>query len=174
MQTSSRSGFRTLVLMRHAKADGPAADDHARWLVSRGTADAADAGTWLAAQGLVPDRALVSSAARTVATWEAVAGAAGYHLTPDLDDGMYAAGPESALDLVRLTDDAVGTLLVIGHNPTIAYLAQTLEGGDGDTEATAAMAAGYPTSALAVLEVDGPWSDLDLGGARLVAFHAPG
>jgi phosphohistidine phosphatase len=86
-------------------------------------------------------------------------------------ESLYSAGPESALDLVKETSDEVGSLVVIGHNPTIAYLAQLLDDGEGDEEAGRDMAVGFPTGALAVFEVSGSWSDLELASARLVAFH---
>jgi phosphohistidine phosphatase len=35
------------------------------------------------------------------------------------------------------------------------------------------MTAGFPTSALAVFEYDGKWSDLEPATARLTAFHSP-
>ena len=59
--------------MRHAKAEPFGNDDHGRQLTDRGRRDAIEAGVWLAQHDLVPDHALVSSAARTVATWEGVA-----------------------------------------------------------------------------------------------------
>ena len=59
--------------MRHAKAEPFAETDHERVLTERGRRDAVEAGLHLAATGVVPDYAVVSSAARTVATWEAVA-----------------------------------------------------------------------------------------------------
>jgi phosphohistidine phosphatase len=65
------------------------------------------------------------------------------------------------------------TLLVIGHNPTIAVVAQLLDDGEGDQEAGQRMMEGYPTSALAVFEYDGEWSDLEPASARLSAFHSP-
>jgi len=62
-------------------------------------------------------------------------------------------------------------LVVVGHNPTIAYLAQLLDDGSGDDDAGREMAVGFPTGALAVFEVTGSWAELDLASARLVAFH---
>jgi phosphohistidine phosphatase len=86
-------------------------------------------------------------------------------------EGLYAASPETALDLVRETPDDVSALVVVGHNPTIAYLAQLLDDGSGDEDAGREMAIGFPTGALAVFQVDVPWADLELASARLVAFH---
>ncbi len=163
---------RTLVVMRHAKAETDGPTDAERRLAGRGEAEARAAGVWLAARGLQPESALVSAAVRTRQTWDAVAEGAGWDADlATYDESLYAAGPESALDLVRQVEDDVRTLVVIGHNPTMATLAQLLDDGEGDPEASAAMLGGYPTSAMTVLEVDGPWSDLDEAGGRVVAFH---
>jgi phosphohistidine phosphatase len=89
-------------------------------------------------------------------------------------EGLYSAGPETALDLVRETDDAVTALVVVGHNPTMAYLAQLLDDGTGDEEAGRQMATGFPAGALARFAVTGTWIELDLASARLVGFHVGG
>ena len=163
---------RRLVVMRHAKAEQLGTTDAARELAPNGQRAAAAAGAWLAAYGLVPDHALVSSSTRTRQTWEAVAKGASWDLEPNLDEGLYAAGPESALDLIRLVPADARTVVVIGHNPTMGQLAQMLEDGEGDADAGNQMALGFPTNAVAVFEYDGAWADLGATGARLVAFHA--
>jgi phosphohistidine phosphatase len=157
--------------MRHAKAEHDGPTDFERPLADRGHRDAAEAGAWLAAAGFEPDHALVSAALRTRETWADVAAGADWELEPDFDRGFYAAGPETALDLVRSVPDDVHRLVLIGHNPTMAVLAQMIDDGDGDDDLVSAMASGYPTSAVAVFEYDGSWADLDQGTARLVAFH---
>ena len=83
---------------------------------------------------------------------------------------LAAAGPNRRE--TRPLVNVVTSLLVIGHNPTMAYLAQLLDDGSGDEEAHREMAVGFPTSALAVFEVTQSWASLDLASARLVAFHA--
>jgi phosphohistidine phosphatase len=162
---------RVLVVMRHAKAEQDGPSDFERRLARRGIADARAAGEWLAAQDVAPDHALVSAAVRTAETWTAVAEGAGWDLEASYDRGLYAAGPETALDLVREAPSGARCLVVIGHNPTIAYLAQLLDDGEGDDAAAAAMTAGYPTGALAVFSYDGEWAALDPGAATLVGFH---
>jgi phosphohistidine phosphatase len=171
VQPQPSTTSRLMALMRHSKAgqDGPT--DFDRPLAARGHRDAAEAGAWLAAEGFEPDHALVSAAVRARETWASVARGGDWDLEPDLDRGLYAADPESALDLIRLVDDDVRRLLVIGHNPTMAVLAQLLDDGDGDEDLANEMAAGYPTSAVAVFEYDGSWADLDQGTARLIGFH---
>jgi phosphohistidine phosphatase len=163
---------RTLVVMRHSKAEQHGATDFERRLADRGEADARAAGAWLAAQGIEPDLALVSAAVRTHQTWEGVAAGAGWD--EDLasyDESLYAAGPETALDLLREVEDDITTLVVVGHNPTMAYLAQLLDDGEGDEDASAELVGGYPTSAMTVFTVEGDWKDLDEAGAQVVAHH---
>ena len=157
--------------MRHAKAEQSAPSDYERQLSDRGMADAAAAGTWLAARDVVPDQALVSAAVRTQQTWEAVADGAGWDLEGTLDEALYEAGPETALDLVRQTEGHVRTLVVVGHNPTMASLAALLDNGDGDEDAGIEMTLGFPTSGMAVFTYEGDWDDLDEASATLVSFQ---
>ena len=158
-----------LVVVRHAKAEQVGATDFERVLTDRGRADAAATGRWLAEAGVRPDRALVSSAPRAAQTWQSMAEGAGWSLGADLDPGLYSAGPDTALDLVRELDEGTDSAVIVGHNPTMAVLAQLLDDSEGDVEAGNAMAAGFPTSAAAVFEVDGEWADLQ--SARLTGFH---
>jgi phosphohistidine phosphatase len=165
------AGSRLLAVMRHAKAEPAGPTDYDRPLAARGDRDARNAGAWLSEVGFEPEYALVSAALRTRETWAAVTHGAGWDLDPDYDRGLYAAGPETALDMVRGIDDDVRRLLVIGHNPTMALLAQLLDDGDAEPELSDELFAGYPTSAVAVFAYDGSWADLAEGSARLVAFH---
>lgn len=158
--------------MRHATAEQTAPTDAARALTTRGRTEAEQAGRWLREQHVVPEHALVSGAARTGQTWQEVAAAAAWTLEPEHDDALYAAGPETALDLVRAVPAQVRTLLVLGHNPTIAYLAQLLSDGSGDPDLAREMARGYPPATVTLLEVDGDWADLDVAGGRVVGFRA--
>jgi phosphohistidine phosphatase len=162
---------KTLVVMRHAKAEQSGPSDYERQLSDRGIIDATEAGQWLANRGVEPDQALVSAAVRTQQTWEAVAEGAGWDLEGTLEEALYDAGPETALDLIRECDEAIRTLVLVGHNPTMASLAALLDDGEGDDEAGNEVAVGFPTSALAVFSYDGDWSDLDEASASVVAYH---
>ncbi len=160
-----------LTVMRHAKAEQSAPSDFERPLAERGRADAAAAGAWLADRGWVPDHALVSAALRTRETFACVAEGGGFALEPDVDRSLYAAAPESVLDLIRLAPTGVESLLVIGHNPTMASLAQLLHDGTGEESAITEMSGDFPTSALALLEHAGAWADLGWATCSLAAFH---
>ena len=152
---------RRVIVMRHAKAEQVGSSDFDRTLSQRGVGDAEEVGRWLVAQGLEPDHAIVSAAVRPSQTWESVAAAAGWDDVADYDDALYDAGPETALDLMRETPDHARTLMVVGHNPTMGYLAQLLDDGDGDEEAANELATGYPTAAVTVFDFEGDWSDLE-------------
>jgi len=164
---------RQLVVLRHARAEPGGESDLERELAQRGWDDAVEAGRWLADKGLAPQAALVSAARRTTATWLALVEGGSFQAEATYSESLYNAGPETLLDLVRETDNGVRSLIVVGHNPTMAYLAQLLDDGTGDEEAARQMAVGYPPGALAWFDVEGGWAELDLASARLVGFHAP-
>lgn len=162
---------RRLVVMRHAKAEPFAATDHDRQLTDRGRADAAAAGRHLAETRTVPDHAVVSTALRTVQTWQELARTSGSTVDPVLDAAVYTGSVDVVLETLRTVPEAATTLVFVGHNPTAAYLAHTLDDGDGEPGAVHGMLRGFPTGALAVLEVMVPWADLAAEAGRLVDFH---
>jgi len=157
--------------MRHGKAEQSGRADFERVLSDRGHHDSEDTGAWLTRQGFAPDHALVSAARRTIGTWQSVASGGDFDVEPHLSQVLYGAGPETALDLLRETPDEATAVIVVGHNPTIAYLASLLDDGDGDPAVSSEMMSGYPTSAVALFEYDGEWSGLAEGSARLVGYH---
>lgn len=157
--------------MRHAKAEQDGPTDFERRLAERGHLDALEAGRWLAAQGVEPEQALVSAAVRTQETWESLVEGAGWDLEPDLERGLYSAGTEACLDLLRDVDPGITSVIVVGHNPTMASLAAVLDDGEGDEDAGNELTMDYPTSALTVFAYDGEWKDLDEASASVVAFH---
>ncbi|MEZ0580603.1 histidine phosphatase family protein [Nocardioides sp. MH1] len=160
-----------LVVVRHAKAEAFGPTDFERELAERGKADAAAAGAWLAEQGVSADAALVSAAKRTRQTWELLSSAAGWSVEAELDPSLYGADEDGVLDLVRMTDESVGTLVVVGHNPTVGMLAQLLDDGDGEPASVDQLMKGYPTSATAVFELPGNWADTAMGRCRLVLYN---
>lgn len=164
---------RTLVLLRHAKAEPP--DDRPdieRPLAARGRRDAGAAGDWLAAQGLRPDLVLCSPAVRTRQTWHGVAvgladsDPAGGAPEVRYEASLYDGGRTELVDLLRAVPDAVGTVLVIGHNPTVSDVSVLLR---PDSRATGGDV--LPTCGLAVHRPSRPWSETEPGSAELVRQH---
>lgn len=166
---------RHLILLRHAKSDWPpGVPDRARPLGQRGRTEAPQAGRWLAASGLAPDLALVSSALRAQQTWNLVQAQLAAEVPTRIEDALYETGVAGILDLLQTLEESVATALVVGHNPATENLALLLEDGSGPTEERERMAGKYPTSAIAVLQLQVPtWADLDEDTARLVSFTVP-
>lgn len=167
------TGRRRLIVMRHAKAEPFASTDHARSLTDRGRADAAGAGTFIAAHQVVPDHALVSTADRTRETWAAVAKASDAAIDASYDETIYHGDVDTALESVQAVPADANTVILIGHNPAAAYLCHLLDDGHGDAEAMDGMLQGFPTSALVVFDVDVAWADLAAETGTVTAFHAP-
>lgn len=166
------SDDKVLILFRHAKAEhGFDKADHDRVLTPRGEQDAAAAGAWLHEHSLGPELVLCSTAARTRQTWAAAVAGGACGESVEYDRGIYAAGEQGVLQLVRESAGEAQVVLVVGHNPTMAGLASGLTEGDGSTAAHECLASGMPTSSLAVLRYSGPWHGLDYGTALLERCH---
>ena len=101
---------RTLLVLRHAKAAGePGVNDLRRPLTGRGRRNADEAGRWLLAQGLSPDRVVCSSSQRTRETWARVSTALGA-AAPDpgavtFDRRAYDADAQGLLYLLGVSRD---------------------------------------------------------------------
>lgn len=160
-----------LVILRHGKAEAFAAEDHHRRLTNRGRQAAAAAGQWLAEQGYVPTHAFVSSAIRAQGTWEAVMEGSGSAADVRVEDAVYTADADSAVDLLSTAPADARSVIFVGHNPTAASLAHLLDDGNPEPDAFRALALGFPPGALAVLEVTVPWAELGTATGHLVAFH---
>ncbi|WP_420557220.1 SixA phosphatase family protein [Roseovarius sp.] len=159
--------MRRLVLMRHAKSSwgDPGLDDHDRPLNKRGKLSAKALGDWLRAQTIVVDEALVSSSVRTVETLQ--------RLKVDCDrqvlDQLYHAGSGDMLKALK-TRATGQTVLMLGHNPGIAWFARDLMLAQPDHPRFE----DYPTGATLVARFDiDDWNTLQPGTGRFEAFVTP-
>jgi phosphohistidine phosphatase len=175
---------RKLVLLRHAKSAWPDdVPDHDRPLARRGRRDAPAAGQWLRRTGRVPDHVLCSTARRARETWQLAQGELGVRPPVVFEPGVYAASADSLLELVRRLPPAARTVVVVGHDPALPELALALAGTNAGDDSRAAarspataldrIRAKFPTAAIAVLELSGPWSELAPGRAQLASFVTP-
>ena len=165
---------RTLVLLRHAKAETPGdKPDFERELSQRGRKDSDAAGSWLADEDLYPGLVICSPATRTRQTWHAVsvalAQAVPDHAAPEVryEPGLYEGGRTEVVDALRRVPEDVQTVLVVGHNPTMSDVSILLgldDDHDPDWE-------GLKTAGLAVHRTDKPWSDTEPGSFPFVTSH---
>lgn len=160
--------MKRLILMRHAKSDwsAGAGNDHDRPLNARGREAATSLGNWLRQEGMIPDQVLCSSATRTRETLMRlelpVAVAVTYHRN------LYLAEPQAILSTLRT---AVGqSVLMIGHNPGIAMMAEAVLASLPDHPSFA----DFPTGATLVADWDiDIWSDADWRKANARHFVVP-
>src|SRR5580658_8578020 len=163
---------RQLIIMRHAKAgELPGGPDFERALRPKGRRNAQSAGAWLAGRGLAPDLVLCSKARRARQTWQHVSeglaggGPAGLAGGPEviMDGRLYDADVGDLLGIFATTQASVRTLMYVGHNPAAAEVAEVL----------IAAPIAFPTSAIAVIGISGPWPALAGGSGDLIASWTP-
>lgn len=163
--------MKRLILLRHAKAESKNAPrDFDRKLAPRGRSDMVLLAEFMTTSALRPDLAFVSPAARTRETW-------GLAALPDVPttfpDAIYDASPETLLDLVRAIPGEAASAILVGHNPGIEELAQSLVARTPRSDLVR-LASGMPTAALAVIDLDTEsWRDIKPGSGRLASFETP-
>lgn len=149
--------------MRHAKSDWSGGEaDHDRPLNARGRRSATNLGKWLQENAFLPDEALVSDAARTVETYERLRCDAPMRAVP----ALYLAEAHEMRDVLMQASGRV--VLLVGHNPGIAELAEALV----ETPPDHGDFPRYPTGATTVIvfdEADG-WARIMPGEGRVAGF----
>jgi phosphohistidine phosphatase len=111
-----------LILWRHAEAD-EGASDAARRLTKKGERQAEKMAEWLRPRMQKPMRVLVSPTVRTRQTAEA--------LSPEFETVKEIGVGSSARRILQATGwpNAEGTVIVVGHQPTLGQLAALLLSG---------------------------------------------
>ncbi|MBB4286631.1 SixA phosphatase family protein [Roseospira goensis] len=166
--------MRRLYLLRHAKSswDQPNLEDHDRPLAPRGERAGRAMAPAVAALDPPPDLVLCSTAVRARQTLELVR--AGLPDGPvEIESAVYTFEPLPLRQRLEALDDAVGAVLVVGHNPALELLVQDLA-RDDDGPAMARLRRKLPTAALVTLDLPvAHWRDIAAGGGRLAGFIRP-
>lgn len=167
--------MRRLMLLRHAKSDWSSAGqrDHERELAPRGRKAAPLMGRYMAEHDMIPDHAIVSTAARTRETWRLVAQMLPRKPSTDFEDRIYEASPHDILSAIARAPASAQSLIVVGHNPGFHDTANLLV-DSGDKRMRSTLSEKFPTAALAVidLDIDG-WAAIRPGAGRLERFVTP-
>jgi phosphohistidine phosphatase len=166
---------RRLVLLRHAKSDWPpGVADADRPLAERGVRDAVAVGELLAGDdALLPDLVLYSSARRTRETWM-MASRAWDTPPPSLEEPeLYGADADDLIGLVGELDQGALTVVLVGHEPTMSSAATRLAGSAASQDDLERLREKFPTSGVAVLRFETPWSEVTPGGGVLERFEVP-
>lgn len=167
---------RTLLVLRHAKTEDtrPGSKDSERRLTPDGERHAQEVGDYLRGQGITIDAVLCSSAARARQTLELLK--LGEQLAPDrveIADLFYNAGADTLINAVRELPDDCRVALLVGHAPGAPGLVHEMTDPASSTpEAVRSIESRFPAAALAQLEFEGDWSEIEAGS--LVAVRMPG
>lgn len=158
-----------ICLLRHANAawPQPGERDFDRALDDRGFAEAEIVAQQAADRGYVPDLIISSTALRCRQTVEALLRTANIDNEALFVDELYNAPLENYLALLESQNAA--EILLVGHNPAMETLLETIIGTDG---AAAVVPRGYPTAGYCVLDHDASQADQSLSW-KVTAFLHP-
>ncbi|GAA4444019.1 histidine phosphatase family protein [Novipirellula rosea] len=158
---------RRLILMRHAKSDwaDEGLSDHDRPLNKRGRRDAPQMAAWLREIDCLPDVVLSSSAVRTRETLELMQDSFRSDVIVSYSESLYLASPETICNVIASDSCDASTVMVLAHNPGMAYLVSQLAGQMVD----------MPTAAIAIFDVSiTDWSKFRLSSpVKLEHFMRP-
>ena len=160
--------MKTLGLLRHAKSDwgDPSLADIDRPLNKRGQKAAAAMAPVLAESGF--DLVFASTARRVRETLEHA-----WDGPVEWREAIYGAGPSQLLEMAAGVAAGIERLLIVGHNPTMHFLATRLA-VHGDPALLGALADKYPTGALALIDLPiDRWRDIEVGTGALRRFVRP-
>ena len=121
--------MKTLYLLRHAKSSWSFDElsDQERPLNDRGRDDAPLMGQALAKRRICPDVIVSSPAVRAMSTALLVAREMQFpHEKITVEPGIYGADADDLLAIIKNLPDAAGSVLLVGHNPTITEVANVL------------------------------------------------
>ena len=122
--------MKTLFILRHAKAaDGVSgSSDFNRALNERGLREAQDVGEFLKQQDPRLDLVLSSPALRARETAETVVRVAALSVDVRFDKRIYEASWQALYALLSAFDEAVSSVMLVGHNPGLEDLVFKLTG----------------------------------------------
>ena len=157
--------MKTLVLVRHAKADhgDSSLDDFDRPLNYRGKHDASAMAAQFKKTGVRVDALISSPAVRALSTAEDFA--MEINLPIQTDERIYEAGLRDLLAVVRELDDRLSSAMLTGHNPGMSELLHYLTG---------ASCGNLPTAAVVVIELpQESWQNISAGKGVLKSLSSP-
>jgi len=169
---------RTLLVLRHAQTEDvrPGSKDIERRLTPDGEQDAQMVGEYLRERNISIDRVLCSSAVRARQTLAFLK--LDDQLDPNhvqIEDRFYNAGGDTLIDAVRELPEDCQVALLVGHAPGAPGLVHELtDAATSSAEAVAAIDGRFPAGALAQLEFEGDWSQLESGLLVTVLLPGPG
>lgn len=149
--------------MRHAKAEHTSGlRDFDRGLTDEGMRDTRNQALQIF-KDKIPDRFVVSSALRTVQTMQYIQEVLRFEDDRiQYEESLYLASSREMFNIICNLDDLWKSVCIVGHNPTISYMAEYLCGEDiGD----------MTTSGVVKVNFDGSWANISQRSAYFEFYH---
>jgi phosphohistidine phosphatase len=159
---------KNLFLVRHAKSDWSVSGqkDFERQLNGRGLNDAPKMGRKLYEMGMKPDLIISSPAVRARLTAELIAEQLKYDTDKIVfNEEIYEASVRSLLKVINSIDDKNQTVIIVGHNPTFTYIAESL---------TKREIGNIPTCGAVQIEFNlNSWKEVSEGTGTMKSYNYP-
>jgi phosphohistidine phosphatase len=158
--------MKNLFLLRHAKSswDNAALGDFDRPLSERGISNAILLSKYIQKNSISFDLVLSSPSERTQSTLDLVLSSFDPIPTTSFKESIYHASASSLSQLIKEQDDEINNLLIIGHNPGLHILTETL---------TNESIVKFPTCAFVKITNFNHWKDVDAGILTLESVISP-
>ena len=158
--------MKNLFLLRHAKSswDNAALGDFDRPLSKRGISNAIQLSEYIQKHSISFDLVLSSPSERTQSTLDLALNSLDPIPTTSLKESIYHASASSLSQLIKELDDEINNLLIIGHNPGLHILTETL---------TNESIVKFPTCTFAKITNFNHWNDLVAGIFILESLISP-
>ncbi len=166
--------MKRLLLLRHAQAmPAEGGSDIDRALSPKGAGDAQALGQTLRAKELVPEHIACSSAKRTQETCAEVLKGLKENIHTEFSKMIYSASFGDLLAFIQSADDGLGSLMIIGHNPTIYEMAVRMAANGPDT-ILSNLGQGYAPATLSVIEANiVRWAEINPDDCTITTLFDP-
>jgi phosphohistidine phosphatase len=157
---------KTLYLVRHAQASDSVSPDLIRPLVANGMIDAARMGRHLASKMQGIDLILTSHAERTQMTAQVFCEQLGIdNQIVRVEEDLYESSPKHYLDAINALSEDMDSVMIVGHNPSISYLAEFL---------TREEIGSMPTCAVVGMTIENlTWAEVTKKSGHITFYDSP-
>ncbi len=157
--------IKTLHIVRHGKAlqDYRSIRDYDRPLIEKGIVNNEAVAKRLHVQYATPGLIISSHAARALHTAHIFARVMEYpHERVQVDEKLYTDGEVETYSILESLPDELDSVMIVGHNPDVTYIANTYAGQNIDS---------IPTSGVVTIRFEASrWSEIDKSKAKCMVL----
>ncbi|MDN4164324.1 histidine phosphatase family protein [Cytophagales bacterium LB-30] len=157
--------MKDLFLIRHAEAAQASSrnQDFDRMLTSEGMREAKMLGVYISEQNIKPQFMLASAAPRALETARLILSCLDNSCELIEQEDLYEASPRILLKAINEIAESKAAVALVGHNPTISYLAEYL---------TQEEVGQLPTAGMVHIRLENMlWAEVSQATGRLIQIH---